>query len=91
MLESEENGLKFVTFHFAEVHYPGLRDKKGRFVPVTKNTDSLYVKWPGHKVNMYHEVTPRSEKNWPMFEYVNESWSQDNCVYASTVCGGFCL
>ena len=36
------------------------------------------MKWPGHKVNMYHEVTPRIEKNWPMFEYVNESWSQDN-------------
>jgi hypothetical protein len=69
-LNREENGLKFVTFHFAELHYPGLR-ADGSMKSVMKNSDSLYVKWPGHKVNMYHEVTPRSEKNWPMFEYVN--------------------
>lgn len=75
-LNREENGLKFVTFHFAEIHYPGLK-ADGRLVPVQSNTESLYVKWPGHKVNMYHEVTPRSEKNWPMFEYVNASWQAD--------------
>ena len=58
MSEREENGLKFVTFHFAEIHYPGLK-ADGRLVPVQSNTESLYVKWPGHKVNMYHEVTPQ--------------------------------
>ena len=74
-LNREENGIKFVSFHFGELHYPGIHlDGSGVVDGVKKVTESLYVEYPGHKVNMYHEMTPRSEKNWPMFEYVNKSW-----------------
>ena len=75
-LNREENGIKFVSFHFGELHYPGIHlDGSGKVDGVKKVTESLYVEYPGHKINMYHEMTPRSEKNWPMFEYVNQSWT----------------
>lgn len=78
-LNREENGIKFVTFHFGEMHYPGIHlDGSGVVDGVKKVTESLYVEFPGHKINMYHEMTPRSEKNWPMFEYVNESWASSH-------------
>ena len=73
-LNREENGIKFVSFHFGEIRYPGIHlDGSGIVDGVKKIGESLYVEFPGHKVNMYHEMTPRSEKNWPMFEYINTS------------------